>query len=122
MAKVTKGENKVEKADTYNIRPRLLRQVSVLLSQLEAGAHITLRERVQALVAIGRIEQIFVALKKAEPDESNRGATVTKYATAFTDAASRRKTGAGAIRAVPEPDDSWFETDDADTDDSADSA
>lgn len=113
MAKIAK----VEKADTYNIRPRLLRQVSVLLTQLEDGEHITLRERVQALVAIGRMEQIFVALKKAEPDESDRGTAVRKYETVFSNAAGRRKAVAGSARpaADPEPDDSWFEPDDDDT-------
>jgi hypothetical protein len=104
------------KIDPHNIRPRVMNQVSVLLTQLETGEHTTMRERVQALVAISRIEQIYfmLAMKEKPPDDRS-GSTVKKYATAFSaDAISRRKTGTGPDDT--EPDD-WFERADIDTDD-----
>ena len=83
--------------DPQNINARLYNQVSELLTQLETGKSITLKERVAALVAIGRIQTIFLALRiKGEKDESNVGSSVRKYATAFqTHDARRRKAVAG---------------------------
>ena len=112
--------------DPHHIRPRLLKQVSKLLTMMEEQDHLTVRERVQALVAISRIEQIFLMIRIKEPDESDRaGAVVKKYAAAFTHADGGRASHARAA-AKPvesEPDDSWFDdvesSDDGD-DDSAD--
>lgn len=107
--------------DPKQIGPRLYNQVSALLTQLETGEHITLKERVQALVAIGRLQQIFLALRKGQPDDERAGSTVKKYATAFSaaDAAGRRKAAARS-KTRPEPAD-WFEhADTADDDDGDD--
>jgi hypothetical protein len=109
-----------KKLDPYNIRPRLMKQVSMLLGQLETSEHITVRERVQALVAISRIEQIFLMIRIKEPDEPDRSGTVVKkYAAAFANADGRRKPHPGSAEPKHEPDDSWFddvESDDADDD------
>ena len=113
-------------ADPLQVNSRLYMQISELLSDLESGTNVTLRERVAALVAIGRIQTIFVGLRKEKGVyEPNAGAAVRKYATAFTkDDASRRKKIAGP-RAKPdaEPEPDWFEAagvandDDGDDDD-----
>jgi hypothetical protein len=90
-----------------SIRSRVFNQVGALLTQLEEGEHVTMRERVQALIAISRIEQIYFMLKlKEQPENEQSGSTVRKYATAFSkDAVSGR---AANRRTEPEPDD-WFE-------------
>jgi hypothetical protein len=89
--------------------------VSELLTQLETkGEKVTMRERTMALVAVGRLQQIFAALRKVSPDDERSGSTVKKYATTFapTDAAGGRKKTARP--AVTDPD--WFEHADVDTD------
>ena len=87
--------------DPHNINARLQNQVAQLLTQLEEGEHITLRERVQALVAIGRVQIMFVGLRKEKADEPDRGSAVRKYASAFAaNDARRRKAGAGSLEAV----------------------
>lgn len=106
--------------DPDNLSARLYRQVGVLLTQLEAedaNLKVTMRERVQALVAIGRLQQIFAALRKGLPENERTGSSVRKYATAFSaDAGGRRAASArgdGGGGAEPEPDD-WFEHADID--------
>jgi hypothetical protein len=105
--------------DPEDVNKRLYMQVSVLLSQIEdrdSRIKITMRERIAALIAIGRLQQVFAALRKANPHDPNRGAQVRKYATAFApDAARRRKAGAGSDDSA-EPHD-WFERDDVAPDD-----
>jgi hypothetical protein len=121
MAKITKlTDNTAAKTlDPEGVAPRLYKQVSVLLTQLERGSGITVRERTQALAAIARIQAIWAALRKANPDESERsGSTVRKYASAFSaNAAGRRKANTGS-EPNAEPDD-WFESTTDDDDDSA---
>ena len=92
----------VRNFDPQNINMRLYNQVSALLTQLEEGEHITLKERYMALVAIGRIQTIFVALRKEKLDEPGRGSAVRKYAKAFQahDARGRK----AASRPTPEPE------------------
>lgn len=99
--------------DPEQVNARLYHQVSALLAQIEekdSRSKITIRERVQALVAIGRLQQVFAALRKASPHDSTRGATVKKYATAFSaHAAGRRDAPAGPCAwSDSEPGD-WFE-------------
>ena len=90
-------------ADPLEINVRLYRQIGMLLGQLEeAGAHITLRERVQALIAVGRIQVIFMGLRKEKISDSSAGSSVRKYAKAFKTHDTRgRKAIAGR---APEPD------------------
>ena len=110
--------------DPLDVNKRLYNQVSALLGQLEekdSRNKVTMRERVSALVAIGRIQQLFIAMRKASGDVGS-GATVKKYATAFTDAAGRRAANArrdAAHAAEPEPG-NWFEQNRDDGDDDSD--
>ena len=109
--------------DPHNINSRLQNQVSQLLTQLEEGEHITMRERVQALVAIGRVQVMFMGLRKEKADEPDRGSAVRKYASAFeANDARRRKGGAGSLAAVRAEDDEIAKLaglDDSDDDDAA---
>lgn len=100
--------------DPLKVNERLYRQVAKLLDQLEQGEHVTLRERFQALMAIARIQYVFVNLRKEEADdEPTAGSSVRKYATAFTktdDTRGRKKTARGAAQPAADPErDNWFE-------------
>jgi hypothetical protein len=110
-------------ADPLQVNARLYMQISELLNQLESGdgERITLRERIAALVAIGRIQVLFVGLRKEVPGgyASDAGSSVRKYSTAFAkDDTGRRKKIAGPRPAEPDPN--WFEragvVDDSDDD------
>jgi hypothetical protein len=115
--------------DPDQVNQRLYKQVSALLSQLEdkdSRSKVTMRERIAALIAVGRIQQLFIAMRKASGDVGS-GATVKKYATAFTNNAAGGRTADARARAdakrdiaasEPEPED-WFERDDDDPDDAA---
>lgn len=98
--------------DPEQVNTRLYKQVSVLLKQLEhKDSHemVTIRERIAALIACGRIQQMFIAMRKATGDVG-AGATVKKFESAFSDAAGRGKSNPRfASTAGPEPDD-WFES------------
>jgi hypothetical protein len=123
-------------ADPFDIDHRLQRQAHELLIQMEGsdGYEVTLRERIAALIAIGRIRDR--EIKRAANDDSERGTTVRKYAEAF----SANAAGGGADRERDDADalddgkhgrrrkgnvpTDWFETverelDDADESDSA---
>jgi hypothetical protein len=108
--------------DQHNINERLARQVSKLLEQLEQGEHITLRERFQSLMAIARIQYVFVTLRKEKFDEPAAGASVRKYQTAFSknDARGRKKIARSAVAVRPEhePEPDWV-SDDSDDGDGA---
>ena len=77
--------------------------------------------RMAALVALARIQYVFVSLRKEKAgDDVDAGSAVRKYAGAFkaNDPRGRKKaprsTTRTAVAAVPdpEPDDNWFERDD----------
>jgi len=117
MKRNTKSDNVVHfnPFDPEDVNRRLYHQVSALLSQIEerdSGEKLTMRERVQALIAIGRLQQIFVAMRKGGNDAGGTGSTVKKYAAAFSNAADRG-VGNARDRSEPEPDD-WFEPGDDD--------
>ena len=80
--------------DPKSINSRLYNQVDALLTQLEEGEHITLKERIAALIAVGRMQVIFMGLRKeTADDDGERGSTVRKYAGAFkADDPRERKT------------------------------
>ena len=118
--------------DPCNINGRLYNQMDKLLSQLERAddEHITLKERVAALMALARIQVAFVGLRKEKiPDEHVAGSSVRKYAQAFANDARRGKAGRGAARTAvaarrpePEPDEGLGEALSLDDDDEGDAA
>jgi hypothetical protein len=99
-------------ADPLAINPRLYRQISNLLDDLERGDEdISIRERIAALVAIGRLQTIFVGLRKETKDGTgSAGSAVRKYSKAFTHAAGGAK-GRPRSAAADEPDDDPFADD-----------
>src|SRR4029077_20933059 len=89
--------------DPLNVNERLYRQVAKLLDQLEQGEHVTLRERFQALMAIARLQYVFVNLRKEEAgNEPAAGSSVRKYATAFGKANDPRR-GKKTARGTAQP-------------------
>lgn len=115
--------------DPKNVNSRLYNQIDALLTQLETGEHITLKERVAALIAVGRLQLVFATLRKGDKaDEPAAGSAVRKYAQAFSANDTRRRkaparrAGAAAAR---EPDPDYGESladsgaDDTDDDDAA---
>ena len=112
-APISGGPN-VQTIDPLGLNARLYRQVSRLLDDLESDnfEEITIRERIAALIAIGRIQTVFVALRKENKDGDPRtaGSAVRKYARAFkTDGArggakDTRRPRRAAAEQLPEPD------------------
>lgn len=85
-------ENRPTAGDPLAVNARLYRQVSELLGQLETGEHITLKERIAALVALGRLQTIFLNLRlKGEKDEPTAGSKVRSYANTFAAHDARRR-------------------------------
>ena len=103
--------------DPLDVNARLYKQISLLLDDLEAPPvkkkrklqpgedpyeeGITFRERLAALIAVGRLQMMFVGLRKEDrPNERNSGSAVRKYKAAFENADSRRKAVARAAAAA----------------------
>jgi hypothetical protein len=107
-----------EKIDPLEINVRLYRQVSELLNQLEQGVGITMRERIAALQAIGRIQIIFLNLRKEKlGDNAYAGSAVKKYSEAFkADDAGQRKAVAGPADEPDTIDIDWDDDDDDERD------
>lgn len=115
--------------DPLNVNVRLYNQVSEILHELEHGPNITLKERITALVAIGRIQVLFTTLRKERISDPGTGSTIRKYAAAFkaNDARGRKKI-AGAVAALAVADESesaiddWSDEHDGDDSDEHDDA
>lgn len=105
--------------DPLNLKIRLYVQIGELLHVLEAGegddGPVTLRERVAALTAIGRLQNLLI--DKAKDDDENAGSAVRKYARAFTNGARGRKKIAGSPAKLISSDREWGDESDADGDD-----
>lgn len=107
-------------SDPHNVRGRLYDQVAKVLDELERKPKrgeepIGLKERVSALTAIGRLEVIFVGLRKEDTGGRASGSAVRKYANAFQQNAARRGAHV-AGSAEPDGDDDPASGDDADDD------
>ena len=77
--------------DPLNVNGMLYQQMSYLLDQIETDPAITFRERLAAVIAIGRIQVMFVSMRKENSDDGSSGSAVRKYATAFQNAGRGRK-------------------------------
>jgi hypothetical protein len=95
--------------DPLNINQRLYRQIGALLDDLEDPNNvegITVPQRINSLIAIGRILVMFKGLRK-ELDTAGSGSAVRKYSQAFAANAARRGAGGAAVPADTglDPDD-----------------
>lgn len=102
--------------DPLNINGRLYNQLAIVLDELEKkNKTLTWRDRITALVYIGRIQTMFMGLRKEQSNEPTAGSAVRKYADAFkANAARGRKTGTG-----PAVDNDWDNPDFGDPDSAA---
>lgn len=94
--------------DPKNINSRLYDQLAKLLDDMEAADRdekMTMPQRINCLIAIGRVQVIFANLRKAAGDDPDRqGSSVRKYAKAFQTNAARGRTPSPR-HAEPEIDD-----------------
>lgn len=89
-------------SDPLNVNARLYKQLGRLLDDMESADRddrMTMPQRIQALIAVGRIQVLFNTIRKGSIDDGSAGSTVRKYATAFarSDATRRRKANAGPV-------------------------
>jgi hypothetical protein len=90
--------------DPLQINSRLYNQIARLLDDLEAKdakQNLDIKERIAALIAVGRIQIMFVNLRKENLSGTGSGSAVRKYKQAFAkaNAAGGRKKAAGRGRA-----------------------
>jgi hypothetical protein len=91
--------------DPLDINGRLYKQIGRLLDDLESADRdelMTMPQRIQSLIAVGRILTIFATLRKGDYDYGNSGSAVRKYAAAFArpDAARGGKAGSRSANIV----------------------
>lgn len=89
-------------SDPLNVNARLYKQLGKLLDDMEAAdrdERMTMPQRIQALIAVGRIQVLFNTIRKGSIDDGSAGSAVRKYAAAFagSHAASRRKSNARPV-------------------------
>lgn len=77
------------KSDPLQLKTRLYIQIGELLHQLEGATDepITVRERIAALVAVGRLQDLLI--EKGKDEDEHTGSAVRKYEGVF------KKNGAG---------------------------
>jgi hypothetical protein len=91
--------------DPLGVNVRLYNQISEILHHLENGPDVTLRERIAAMIAIGRIQVMFMGLRKEKLVDASTGSSVRKYSKAFqANDARGRKAIARGQQPEPEPD------------------
>jgi hypothetical protein len=94
------------KLDPLDVNGRLYQMMSDLLDDMASMKKVGIRDRIAALVAIGRIQTMFMGLRKEfKVEQPAAGSTVRKFASAFSAHAARgRKASARSARAAePEP-------------------
>jgi hypothetical protein len=94
-----------DSSDPLNVNARLYRQIARLLDDLEeedVKQNLDIKERIAALIAVARIQTVFVALRKEDRGGTRgSGSAVRKYSKAFAANASRgRKATAGRTRSA----------------------
>jgi hypothetical protein len=76
--------NPTQQLDPLKVNERLYRQCAKVLDELENKKNeITWRERIAGLIAVGRVQTIFMNLRREHLDEPTAGGKVRKYADAF---------------------------------------
>lgn len=95
--------------DPLNLKIRLYIQISEMLCQLEEDDDVTIRERIAALAAVGRLQGLLI--DKSKDEDENVGSAVRKYETAFKNknvVSNKRKNNA---RSNPEleSDNQWLD-------------
>ena len=91
-----------ESLDPLDVNGRLYRQLARLLDRLESEDEeqgMTTPQLINALIAIGRIQTMFIGMRKEDQDATAAGASVRKFSKAFeANAGGRGKTPARRSR------------------------
>jgi hypothetical protein len=89
-------------ADPLNVNARLYRHISMLLDELDRpDCGLTAPQRVQSIIAIGRVMIMQMNLRKESSDDQFTGSAVREATKAFgSNAANRRKSAGRAIRSA----------------------
>jgi hypothetical protein len=106
-------------ADPLNINARLYKQLGKLLDDMERADRdetMTFPQRISALIAVGRVQKIFVDLRKGDLFDGTAGSTVRKYAAAFARPHAARGGKANSRSAAVVELDSERDDDDGDDD------
>lgn len=109
----------VATSDPLNINARLYRQIGRLLDDLEAAdvkEMLDIKERIAALIAVARIQTVFVNLRKegkGGPTSRTAGSSVRKYASAFKANAGSRRAPRARSAAADLGGDDFSDDDDA---------
>jgi hypothetical protein len=101
--------------DPLQINSRLYNQIARLLDDLEAKdakQRLDIKERIAALIAVGRIQIMFVNLRKENISGAGSGSAVRKYSKAFkANAAGRGAKGGRRTAAAQLADDDFSDGD-----------
>jgi hypothetical protein len=96
-----------KETDPLDINGRLYKQLGKLLDDMEAldaEEKMTMPQRISALIAVGRVQKMFVDLKKGE-FSVGRGSAIDRYAEAFsTPNAARRGADDAGLSELDEDD------------------
>jgi hypothetical protein len=96
------------KTDPLDINARLYKQLGKLLDDMEAAdaaETMTFPQRINALIAVGRVQKMFVDLRKGE-FSVGRGTAIERYAAAFSSPnAARRGADDGGFSLDSDEDD-----------------
>jgi hypothetical protein len=89
-------------SDPLNVNARLYSQLGKLLDDMESldrDEKMSMPQRIQALIAVGRIQVLFNSIRKGAIDDGTAGSTVRKYAAAFAskDGTRRRTSNARPV-------------------------
>jgi hypothetical protein len=103
--------------DPLNVNERLYKQLAKVLDDLEANSDdYTTPQRINALIAIARVQGAFMALRKEDLNDRDTGSTVRKYSKTFAANAARgRKTNTRPVESEPDAF-QWNDSDDDPTD------
>jgi hypothetical protein len=105
--------------DPLGVNVRLYNQISEILHHLETDERVTLKERIAALIAIGRIQIMFMGMRKEKIHDASAGSSVRKYQKVFENGPGRRKKLAGPQPESTADDDLIADAIGDDTDDAA---
>lgn len=117
---LTVARNSIRR-DPLQVKARLYTQIGELLHQLEGATDepITVRERIAALVAIGRLQDLLI--EKGKDEDENAGSAIRKYQSAFKNGSGgRKKVARSPARDLVESNSKWNDGLDDGLDDGAD--
>jgi hypothetical protein len=100
--------------DPLNVNGRLYEACSKVLDEIKSDRDLTVRDRIAAITAVGRVQVMFMGLRKESGNDADAGSAVRKYAKAF-DATGKRKEGTRPSPAADDDAEYSFADDESDS-------